>query len=98
MILTLTTSQKIENLKDFKNLFTFKNTDKKNIIFFEKDNNLYFFMGSLDYIKDKKNISFLKSLPNIKFFKKYFQNSLDWIRNNLEGRFLIFKYNIKENR
>ena len=95
MILTLTTSQKIENLKDFKSLFTFKNIDKKNIIFFEKDNNLYFFMGSLDYIKDKKNISFLKSLPNIKFFKKYFQNSLDWIRNNLEGRFLIFKYNIK---
>ena len=95
MIFTCSSSQKINNLKDFKSLFFLKKIEEKNTLFFENDNNFYFFMGTIDYVKDKKKIYFLKSLPKITFFKKYFHNSLHWIRNNLEGRFIIFKYNVK---
>ena len=87
-------STKIFSLKQFKDLFTINKSSKANFRFYDDGKSFFFILGSVNYFINKKT-KLSKNL-DINSLKKYLLNNSSWVRDGVEGIYIVIKYDKKK--
>ena len=96
MILKINSQLKINNFLEFKSLFSFSKNESQKYFFYNFKNTYCLFYGAAYYFKTSKDQIKLLKKNNSSHLKKVLHLDKKTIRNNLEGVYLIFKYNFSK--